>query len=106
MELTFLSVLISAILLSSTTFLLWINWKILLISQKILHVSEELLKETIIIRVETIKIRQVSEQVYLETKKLRENIGEPIEEIKKPSDTKKRKTYAVREGQAKPPSSF
>ena len=84
MELTLLSILLSAILLSSTTFLLWINWRILQISASILNISEELLKETIIIRIETVKIREVSEAVYLETRKLRQNIGDPVDKDKPP----------------------
>ena len=97
-------VFISVALTSLTSFLLWVNYRILKISEKILVVSERLLEETIVIREETIKIRVISIDVLQETVKMREAIGEPLEDPKKPntfSDPVERETRR-KTGQASP----
>ena len=68
---------------SITLFLTYINWRILNISKGILNISVELLKETIIIREETVLIRKISEDVLVESIRLRKALGDPVEEMSK-----------------------
>tara|TARA_B100000470_G_C19768746_1_gene381928 strand:- start:70 stop:420 length:351 start_codon:yes stop_codon:yes gene_type:complete len=101
-------VFVSVALTSLSSFLLWVNYRILKISERILWVSEQLLEETIIIREETIKIRVISIDVLKETVKMREAIGEPLEEAEKRSTFTKpmddlEKATRRRTGQATPP---
>ena len=75
---------------SLTGFLVYINWKILKVSEKILDVSVEVLKETVIIRIETVKIRDISEDVLVETTRLRKVMGDPLEYTPKPKNQNKK----------------
>ena len=68
---------------SLTTFLVYINWKILRVSRGILKVSIDLLKETIVIRKETVLIRELSEEILIESIKMRKNLDMPIDTIPK-----------------------
>lgn len=72
-----ITIIISIGLAGLTSFLVWINWKILQISQDILKVSKDLLKETVIIRVETVRIRHISLEINEETIRLRQNTELP-----------------------------
>lgn len=82
MELLLVATLLVSISLGSITlFLTFINWRILNISKGILNISVELLKETIIIREETVWIRKISEDVLVESIRLRKALGDPTEEI-------------------------
>jgi len=77
------TLLASICLGSFTLFLIWINWRILKISENILNISIKMLEETIIIRKETILIRKISEDVLIESIKLRKALGDPEEETAK-----------------------
>ena len=76
---TFGTVALSIIVGSLTLFLVYINWKILKVSQALLQISLELLAETIIIREETVLIRHISEDIYVESVRLRKALGDPVE---------------------------
>ena len=87
MELLLVATLLVSISLGSITlFLTYINWRILNLSKGILNISVELLKETIIIREETVWIRKISEDVLVESIRLRKALGDPTEEMSKKED--------------------
>ena len=84
MESFIVGTLLASICLGSfTVFLTWVNWRILKISENLLNVSINMLKETIIIRKETILIRKISEDVLVESIRLRKALGDPTEETNK-----------------------
>ena len=73
------TILLSTVVGSLTLFLVYINWKILRVSQALLKISLELLAETIIIREETVLVRHISENIYVESVRLRKALGDPVE---------------------------
>tara|TARA_R110002020_G_scaffold326818_1_gene542447 strand:+ start:543 stop:803 length:261 start_codon:yes stop_codon:yes gene_type:complete len=73
------TILLSTLVGSLTFFIAYINWKIFKVSQALLKISVELLAETIIIREETVLIRHISEDIYIESVRLRKALGDPVE---------------------------
>ena len=73
------TIFLSAVVGSLTLFLVYINWKILRVSQALLKISLDLLEETVIVRKETVLIRHISEDIYVESVRLRKALGDPVE---------------------------
>ena len=74
-----LPILLSVGIGGLTVFLVYLNWKILKVSEAILQINVDLLKETIIIKQETRRVKEISVQVHIETRKVRKALGTPPE---------------------------
>ena len=72
-----LPILLSVGIGGLTVFLVYLNWKILKVSEAILQINVDLLKETIIIKQETRRVKEISVQVHIETRKVRKALGTP-----------------------------